>query len=153
MRSCVLCAVVERVEASLAVSRWVSELRAKLVRVLGKAKKRGSPQLLQLLQVRGWCGATMGRRTIMNTLLWRSPQSRRNRHQKMQAHIKTLNNRDAGFRSVCRSMFAVTVKAVQDLHNMLPESAGGGGGSSAINMAYVRGVRVLRLPSAHRSSD
>lgn len=125
----------------VAIPRWEPALRKRLVECLRSAKKRGSPRLLQLLQVRvaERCDST-GRRKATSLFAPHSvvlvdvpphplgsflvhvyvyvwvgvvSQSRRAQHAQVKRHLSQLSDRDAQFRSTTRGLFALCVQALQ----------------------------------------
>lgn len=80
-------------------------------------------------------------------------QTHNDRFRALESHVAKLDSRDAQFRDVCRKLFVIAVRVVQDLR----DTVSGNNTDTRINMGYLQQVQTLasdtlgRGFSEHRS--
>ena len=66
-------------------------------------------------------------------------QTHNDRFRALESHVAKLDSRDAQFRDVCRKLFVIAVRVVQDLR----DTVSGNNTDTRINMGYLQQVQTL----------
>lgn len=97
------------------ITSWVASLRGRLTACLQDAATKGAPELMRVLQTHN------------------------DRFRALESHVAKLDSRDAQFRDVCRKLFVIAVRVVQDLR----DTVSGNNTDTRINMGYLQQVQTL----------